>query len=101
VVVSLFFVGRMAEWAGASPWRGVAVASRLLDHLLSLGIVSEFVRSDLPSGASFAFLALYALVLAFARFFSERNLPTTGGSFVPSWVASWLDVGAVLCVVAP
>ena len=102
VVVSLFFVGRMAEWPGASPWRGVAVVSRLLGHLLlSVGIVSEFVRSDLPSGASFAFLALYALVLAFARFFSERNLPTTGGSFVPSWVASWLDVGAVLCMVAP
>jgi hypothetical protein len=74
VVVSLFFVGQMAEWAGASPWRGGAVVSRLLGYLLlSLGIVSEFVRSDLPSGASFAFLALYALVLAFARFFSERK----------------------------
>jgi hypothetical protein len=102
VVASLFFVGRMGEWADTPPWRGVAMVSRLLGHLLlSLGIVSEFVRSDVPSGASFAFLALYALFLAFARFFSERNLPTMGGSFVPSRVASWLDVSAVLCVVAP
>jgi hypothetical protein len=102
VVASLFFVGWMGEWADASPWRVVTAVSRLLGHLLlSLGIVSEFVRSDVPSGASFAFLALYALVLAFARFFSERSLPATGRSFVPSWVASWLDVGAVLCVVAP
>ncbi|CAN5837253.1 hypothetical protein BH18ACT11_BH18ACT11_03400 [soil metagenome] len=102
VVASLFFVGRMGESADASPWRGVAAVSRLLGHLiLSLSIVSEFVRSDLPSGVSFAFLALYALVVAFARFFAERDLQTTGGSLVPSWVASWLDVGAVLCVVVP
>jgi hypothetical protein len=102
VVASLFFVGRMGEGADASPWRGAAACSRLLGHLLlALGVVSEFVRADLPSGASFAFIALYALALALARFFSERNLPTTGGSLVPSWVASWLDVGAVLCVVAP
>jgi hypothetical protein len=102
VVASLFFVGRMGEAADAPPWRGVAAGSRLLGHLLlALGIVSEFARSDVPSGASFAFIALYALALALARFFSERNLPTTGGSLVPSWVASWLDVGAVLCVVAP
>ena len=102
VVASLFFVGRMGEGADASPWRGVAAGSRLLGHLiLALGVVSEFARSDLPSGVSFAFIALYALALALARFFSERNLPTTGGSLVPSWVASWLDVGVVLCVVAP
>jgi len=102
VVTSLFFVGRMGEGADASPWRGFAAGSRLLGHLLlALGIVSEFARSDLPSAASFAFIALYALALALARFFSERNLLTTGGSLVPSWVASWLDVGAVLCVVAP
>jgi hypothetical protein len=102
VVTSLFFVGRMGEGADASPWRGVAAGARLLGHLLlALGIVSEFARSDLPSGSSFAFIALYALALALARFFSERNLPTAGGSPVPSWVASWLDVGAVLCVVAP
>jgi hypothetical protein len=102
VVASLFFVGRMGEGADASPWRGAAACSRLLGHLLlALGVVSEFVRADLPSGASFAFVALYALTLSLARFFSERNLPTTGGSLVPSWVASWLDVGVVLCVVAP
>ena len=84
VVASLFFVARMGEEADASPWRGVAAGSRLLGHLLlALGIVSEFARSDLPSGASFAFIALYALALALARFFSERNLPTTGGSLVP------------------
>ena len=102
VVASLFFVGRMGEGADASPWRGVAACSRLLGHLLlALGVVSEFARADLPSGVSFAFIALYALALALARFFSERNLLTTGGSLVPSWVASWLDVGVVLCVVAP
>jgi hypothetical protein len=110
VVASLFFVGRMGERADASPWRGVAAGARLLGHLLlALGVVSEFARSDLPSGASFAFLALYALALALARFVSDRNLPTTGGSHLPSpalwrppsWVASWLDVGAVLCVIAP
>jgi hypothetical protein len=102
VVASLFFVGRMGEGADASPWRGTAACSRLFGHLLlALGVVSEFVRADLPSGASFAFIALYALALTIARFFSERNLPTTGGSFVPSWLASWLDVGVVLCVVAP
>jgi hypothetical protein len=102
VVASLFFVGRMGEGADAPLWRGVAAGSRLLGHLLlALGTVSEFARSDVPSGVSFAFVALYALALALARFFSERNLPTAGGSLVPSWVASWLDVGAVLCVVAP
>jgi len=105
VVASLFFVSRMGEWADAASWRGVAAGLRLLGHLiLALGVVAEFARSDLPSGASFAFLALYALALALARFFSDRNLPTTGGPRVPSpapsWVASWLDVGAVLCVVA-
>ncbi len=110
VVASLFFVGRIGERADASPWRGVAAGFRLVGHLiLALGVVSELVRSDLPSGVSFAFLALYALALALARFFSESNLPTTGGPRAhspspwrpPSWVASWLDVGAVLCVVAP
>jgi hypothetical protein len=110
VVASLFFVGRMGERADASPWRGVAAGARLLGHLLlALGVVSEFARSDFPSGASFAFLALYALALALARFFSDRNVPTTGESHLPSpalwrppsWVATWLDVGAVLCVVAP
>jgi hypothetical protein len=102
VVASLFFVGRMGEGADASSWRGVAAGSRLLGHLLlALGIVSEFVRSDVPSGVSFAFIALYALALTLARFFSGRSLQTTGGSPVPSWVASWLDVGVVLCVVAP
>ncbi len=108
VVASLFFVGRLGERADASPWRGAATGFRLLGHLiLALGVVSEFARSDLPSGVSFAFLALYALALALARFFSERNLPTTGGPPAhapwrpPSWVASWLDVGAVLCLVAP
>jgi hypothetical protein len=108
VVASLFFVGRLGERADASPWRGVATGFHLLGHLiLALGVVSEFARSDLPSGVSFAFLALYALALALARFFSERNLPTTGGPPAhapwrpPSWVASWLDVGAVLCLVAP
>jgi hypothetical protein len=110
VVASLFFVGRMGEGADASPRRGVAAGARLLGHLLlALGVVSEFARSDLPSGASFAFLALYALALALARFFSDRNVPTTGESHLPSpalwrppsWVASWLDVGAVLCLVAP
>ena len=102
VVASLFFVGRMGEGADASPWRGAAVCSRLHGHLLlALGVVSEFARADLPSGSSFAFIALYALALALARFFSEHNLLTTGGSLVPSWVASWLDVGVVLCVVAP
>ena len=102
VVASLFFVGRMGEGAVASPWRGVAACSRLLGHLLfALGVVSEFVRAELPSGVSFAFMALYALALALARFFSERNLLSTGGAPVPSWVASWLDVGVVLCVIAP
>jgi hypothetical protein len=102
VVASLFFVGRMGAGADAPPWRGVAAGSRLLGHLiLAFGIVSEFARSDLPSGASFAFIALYALALALARFFSGRNLQTTGGSLVPSWVASWLEVGVMLCVVAP
>jgi hypothetical protein len=110
VVASLFFVGRMGERADPSPWRGVAAGARMLGHLLlALGVVSEFARSGLPSGASFAFLALYALALALARFFSDRNLPATGGPHVtspalwrpPSWVASWLDVGAVFCVVAP
>ena len=101
VVASLFFVGRMGERADAAPWRIVGAGSRLLGHMiLALGVVSEFVRSDFSAGAAFVFLALYALALALARFFSERNLPTTGGSLVPSWVASWLDVGAVLCVVA-
>jgi hypothetical protein len=92
-----------AGWErGRTPRPGAAASSRLLGHLLlALGIVSEFARADLPSGASFAFIALYALALALARLFSERNLLTTGGSLVPSWVASWLDVGAVLCVVAP
>ena len=102
VVASLFFVGRMGEGADALPWRRVAAGSRLLGHLiLAFGIVSEFARSDLPSGVSFAFIALYALTLALARFFSERNPQATGGSLVPSWVASWLDVGVMLCVVAP
>jgi hypothetical protein len=102
VVASLFFVGRMGAGADAPSWRGVAAGSRLLGHLiLAFGIVSEFARSDLPSGASFAFIALYALALALARFFSGRNLQTTGGSLVPSWVASWLEVGVMLCVVAP
>ena len=110
VVASLFFVGRMGEGADPSPWRGVAAGARLFGHLLlALGVVSEFARSDLPSGASFAFLALYALSLALARFVSDRNLSATGESRLPSpapwrppsWVASWLDVGAVLCVMAP
>ena len=102
VVASLFFVGRMGEGADASPWRGVAAGSRLLGHLiLAFGIVSEFARSDLPSGVSFTFIALYALALTLARFFSERSPQTTGGLLVPSWVASWLDVGVMLCVVAP
>jgi Predicted membrane protein (DUF2339) len=102
VVASLFFVCRMGEGADASPWRGAAACSRLLGHLLlAWGVVSEFVRADLPSGVSFAFIALYALALALARFFSEHGLLTTGGPRVPSWVASWLDVGVVLCVVAP
>jgi hypothetical protein len=102
VVASLFFVGWMGEGAGASPWRATATCSRLLGHLLlAWGVVSEFTRADLPFGASFAFIALYALALALARFFSERNLLTMGGSLVPSWVASWLDVGVMLCVVAP
>ena len=110
VVASLLFVGRIGVRADAWSWRGVAAGFRLLGHLiLALGVVSEFARSDLPSGVSFAFLALYALVLALARFFSERNLPSTGRPRVtspslsrpPSWVASWVDVGAVLCVVAP
>jgi hypothetical protein len=102
VVISLFFVARMGEVADASPWRGAAACSRLLGHLvLALGVVSEFARADLPSGVSFAFVALYALALALVRFFSEHNLLTTDGALVPSWVASWLDVGVVLCVVAP
>jgi hypothetical protein len=102
VVASLFFVGRMGEGAGTSYWRGVAACSRLLGHLLlAVGVVSELARAQLPSGVSFAFIALYALALALARFFSERDPLTTGGPLVPSWVASWLDVGAVLCVVAP
>jgi hypothetical protein len=102
VVASLFFVGRMGEGAGPSPWRGTAACSRLLGHLLlALGVVSEFARADLPSGASFAFIALYVLALALSRLFSEDNLLTMGGSLVPSWVASWVDVGVMLCVVAP
>jgi Predicted membrane protein (DUF2339) len=102
VVASLFFVCRMGEGADASPWRGAAACSRLLGHLLlAWGVVSEFVRADLPSGVSFAFIALYALALALARFLSEHGLLITGGPRVPSWVASWLDVGVVLCVVAP
>jgi hypothetical protein len=110
VVASLFFVGRIGERAEASLWRGVATGFRLLGHLiLALGVVSEFARSDLPSGPSFVFLALYALALALARFFSDRNPPSTGRPHSPSaapwrppsWVASWLDVDAVLCVVAP
>jgi hypothetical protein len=102
VVASLFFVGRMGERVEDAPWRIVGAGSRLLGHMiLALGVVSEFVRSDFSAGAAFAFLALYTLALALARFFSERDLPTTGGSPVPSWVASWLDVGAVLCVVVP
>jgi uncharacterized membrane protein len=110
VVASMFFVGRIGERADSSPWRGVAAGFRLLGHLiLALGVVSEFTRSDLPSGASFSFLALYAFALALARFFSERNLQSRGRPRVtssspsrpPSWVASWLDVGAMLCVVAP
>ena len=110
VVASVFFVGRMGEGADPSPWRGVAAGARLFGHLLlALGVVSEFARSDLPSGASFAFLALYALALALTRFVSDRNMLTTGESHLPSpalwrppsWVASWLDVGAVLCVIAP
>jgi hypothetical protein len=110
VVASLFFVGRIGEMADASLWRGVAAGFRLLGHLiLALGVVSEFARSDLPSGPSFVFLALYALALALARFFSDRNPPSTGRPRSPSaapwrppsWVASWLDVGAVLCMVAP
>jgi len=91
VVASLFFVSRMGEWADAASWRGVAAGLRLLGHLiLALGVVAEFARSDLPSGASFAFLALYALALALARFFSDRNLPTTGGPRVPSPAPSWV-----------
>src|SRR5215207_7298770 len=110
VVASLFFVGRIGERADASLWRGVAAGFCLLGHLiLALGVVSEVARSDLPSGPSFVFLALYALALALARFFSDRNPPSTGRPRSPSaapwrppsWVASWLDVGAVLCVVAP
>jgi uncharacterized membrane protein len=110
VVASLFFVGRIGERADASLWRGMAAGFRLLGHLiLALGVVSEFARSDLPSGPSFVFLALYALALALARFFSDRNPPSMGRPRSPSaapwrppsWVASWLDVGAVLCVVAP
>jgi uncharacterized membrane protein len=102
VVASLFFVGRMGEGVSSSSWRGTAACSRLLGHLLlALGVVSEFARADLPSGVSFAFIALYALALALARFFSEDNLLTMGGSLVPSWVASWVDVGVMLCVVAP
>ena len=102
VVASLFFVGRMGEGTDASSWRGVAACSRLLGHLLlAVGVVSKLARAQIPSGASFAFIALYALALALARYFSERDPLTTGGSLVPSWVASWLDVGVVLCVVAP
>src|ERR687897_120864 len=48
VVASLFFVGRMAEGANASSWRGVAAGLRMLGHLLlALGAVSELARSDL------------------------------------------------------
>jgi hypothetical protein len=102
VVASLFFVGRMGEGADASSWRGVAACSRLIGHLLlAVGVVSELARAQLPPGASFAFMALYALALALARFFSERDLLSTGDPLVPSWVSSWLDVGVVLCVVAP
>ena len=102
VVASLFLVGRMGERAEDAPWRIFGSSSRLLGHMiLALGVVSEFVRSDFSAGAAFAFLAFYTLALALARFFAERNLPSTGGSLVPSWVASWLDVGALLCVVAP
>jgi uncharacterized membrane protein len=110
VVASLFFVGRIGARADARPWRGAAAGFRLLGHLiLALGIVSEFARSDLPSGASFVFLALYALTLALTRFLSEHNPTSTARPRSPapapwrppSWVASWLDVGAVLCVVAP
>jgi Predicted membrane protein (DUF2339) len=109
VVASLFLVGRIGERADASPWRGVAAGCRLLGHLiLALGVVSEFARSDLPSGLSFVFLALYALALALARFFSYVGTSPSTGRLrspapwrPPSWVASWLDVGAVLCVVAP
>src|SRR5215211_562228 len=110
VVASLFFVGRIGARVDAPLWRGAAAGFRLLGHLiLALGIVSEFARSDLPSGASFVFLALYALTLALTRFLSDRNTSSTGRPRSPapapwrppSWVASWLDVGAVLCVVAP
>lgn len=102
VVASLFFVARMGEGSGAPSWRGAAVCFRLLGHLLvALVFLSEFDRADLSSGISFAFIALYALALALARFLSEHNPPTAGASPVPSWVASWLDVGVLLCVVAP
>jgi hypothetical protein len=102
VVASLFFVGRMGAAADVSPWRSAAAHYRLVGHLLlALVVVSELVRADFPSGVSFAFIALYALALALARSYSEHNLLSTGGPLVPSWVASWLDVAVVLCVVAP
>src|SRR5215208_1275715 len=67
VVASLFFVGRIGERADAWPWRGVAAGFRLLGHLiLALGVVSEFARADLPSGASFAILTVSAFALASA-----------------------------------
>jgi hypothetical protein len=102
VVVTLFFVGLVGEGTEVSFWRGAAACSRLLGHLLlALVVVSEFVRADFPAGASFALISLYALAVALSRFLSEDNRPAAGGPSVPSWVASWLDVGVVLCLVAP
>jgi uncharacterized membrane protein len=102
VIASLFFVGWIGQEADAPRWRGVAICSRLLGHLvLTLGVLSEFARADFPGGVSFVFIALYTLVLALARFFSERGLLNTEGPHAPPWVASWLDVGVLLCVVEP
>jgi uncharacterized membrane protein len=102
VIASLFFVGWIGQEADAPRWRGVAVCFRLLGHLvLTLGVLSEFARADFSAGVSFVFIGLYALVLALARFFSERGLLNTEGPRVPPWVSSWLDVGVLLCVIVP
>ena len=102
VVASLFLVAWMGAESDTPSWRGAAVCFRLLGHMLvALGVLSEFGRADLPSGISFAFIAFYALALALARFVSEHGLATTESSPGPSWAASWLDVGVLLCVVVP